>query len=96
MGFINQLITGGHHPAEANPPFFGRRWRRSGRLVLGLADNPALELAAAELASLAQAAVGRCWKFMVATGFSAWKRYLVGGDWNMAFIFPYIGNHHPN
>ena len=22
--------------------------------------------------------------------------YLVGGDWNMTFIFPYIGNNHPN
>ena len=22
--------------------------------------------------------------------------YLVGGDWIMTFIFPYIGNHHPN
>ena len=22
--------------------------------------------------------------------------YLVGGDWNMTFIFPYIGNIHPN
>ena len=21
---------------------------------------------------------------------------LVDGDWNMTFIFPYIGNHHPN
>ena len=22
--------------------------------------------------------------------------YPVGGDWNMTFLFPYIGNHHPN
>ena len=22
--------------------------------------------------------------------------YLVGGDWNMTLIFPYIGNNHPN
>ena len=22
--------------------------------------------------------------------------FLVGGDWNMAFVFPYIGNNHPN
>ena len=21
---------------------------------------------------------------------------LVGGDWNMTFIFPYIGDNHPN
>ena len=26
-----------------------------------------------------------------------WTRlYLVGGDWNMTFIFPYIGNNHSN
>ena len=22
--------------------------------------------------------------------------FLVGGDWNMTFIFPYTGNNHPN
>ena len=22
--------------------------------------------------------------------------FLVGGDWNMTFIFPYVGNNHPN
>ena len=36
-------------------------------------------------------AVGRSW--------SLWqnriRQYLVGGDWNMTFIFPYIGNNHP-
>ena len=25
-----------------------------------------------------------------------WVIHLVGDDWNMTFIFPYIGNHHPN
>ena len=24
------------------------------------------------------------------------RLYLVGGDWNMNFIFPYTGNNHPN
>ena len=24
------------------------------------------------------------------------RHVLVGGDWNMTFIFPYIGNNHPN
>ena len=26
----------------------------------------------------------------------SWHTYLVGGDWNMNFIFPYIGNNHSN
>ena len=25
-----------------------------------------------------------------------WRSNLLGGDWNMTFIFPYIGNIHPN
>jgi hypothetical protein len=26
----------------------------------------------------------------------SWEIMLVGGDWNMAFIFPYIGKNDPN
>ena len=34
-----------------------------------------------------------CWFY---SGYIYIHIYLVGGDWNMNFIFPYIGNNHPN
>ena len=34
--------------------------------------------------------------FLVHAKFSDYHWLLVGGDWNMTFIFPYIGNNHSN
>ena len=33
---------------------------------------------------------------LIKSSWSYVKWDLVGGDWNMTFIFPYIGNSHPN